>query len=636
MNISPRTAFHSMYPFIRISTRAKYSYVSGTTLRCHRPTFKFSVCQAPIFARPNSTFPDGEDILQKLGMASNLKDKYKNWTRLDIIDRLALAESELRLRGIDLDALLGEARKAKASKQQAKEVEEEEKEEAALSHRQRKRMARGKGVDIDPSKYSTRYIALRLAYLGKNYGGFEFQASSDVVTVEEELWKALCTARLIFPKDVRDIDFDCCDYSKCGRTDRGVSAFGQVVSLRVRSNRPLQKADVPLEGKEVGLPSPERVAETQEESTTTASTPHFDNIRDEIRYVSSLNKLLPPDIRILAWCPSPREGFTARFSCRERRYKYFFTQPAYPPAPPHLGPAACNGWLDIEKMREAARLFEGSHDFRNFCKVDAAKQITNFERHIFHAGIHEVEDAETALPYLRSRGLVSGQDANLPHGRLPKVYSFDVHGTAFLWHQIRCMVAILFLVGQGLEKPELITDMLDIKKTPTRTAYIMADEVPLVLWDCIFPEPGDPERRESLRWVYPSEECPDLAICAVALSDTAWSLWRERKVDEILAAQFVQLVNEKDPPGSGPRLTEGKKMKALTDRVFDGGNSARVTGRYVPVMKLRKMLSVDEQNEIHAKKKGYANMEELKKAMREKAIAKKQAAAAAAANDTQI
>ena len=36
-----------------------------------------------------------------------------------------------------------------------------------------------------------------------------------------------------------------------------------------------------------------------------------------------------------------------------------------------------------------------------------------------------------------------------------EVYELTVVGLAFLWHQIRCMVSILFLVGNGLEKPEV-------------------------------------------------------------------------------------------------------------------------------------------------------------------------------------
>lgn len=39
-------------------------------------------------------------------------------------------------------------------------------------------------------------------------------------------------------------------------------------------------------------------------------------------------------------------------------------------------------------------------------------------------------------------------------------------GSAFLWHQVRCLVAILLLVGQGYEQPEIIPQLLDIEATP--------------------------------------------------------------------------------------------------------------------------------------------------------------------------
>lgn len=31
----------------------------------------------------------------------------------------------------------------------------------------------------------------------------------------------------------------------------------------------------------------------------------------------------------------------------------------------------------------------------------------------------------------------------------------EIVGQAFLWHQVRCIVAVLLLVGQGLEEPEV-------------------------------------------------------------------------------------------------------------------------------------------------------------------------------------
>ena len=33
-------------------------------------------------------------------------------------------------------------------------------------------------------------------------------------------------------------------------------------------------------------------------------------------------------------------------------------------------------------------------------------------------------------------------------------------GKAFLWHQIRCIVAVLFRVGSGLESPDVIDQLV--------------------------------------------------------------------------------------------------------------------------------------------------------------------------------
>jgi tRNA pseudouridine38/39 synthase len=66
-----------------------------------------------------------------------------------------------------------------------------------------------------------------------------------------------------------------------------------------------------------------------------------------------------------------------------RHYRYFFSNPALPSTPNSTGE------LDIPAMRDAAARFLGTHDFRNFCKLDASKQIENFSRHIFRAEIEE-------------------------------------------------------------------------------------------------------------------------------------------------------------------------------------------------------------------------------------------------------
>ncbi|EHK26594.1 uncharacterized protein TRIVIDRAFT_134370, partial [Trichoderma virens Gv29-8] len=447
---------------------------------------------------------------------------------------------------------------------------------------------------MDPSKYSTRYIALKLAYLGKNYGGFEFQAMGNQPSIEEELWNALTKACLIFPEDEKLVDFDCCEYSKCGRTDRGVSAFGQ----------------------------------QEENKKPEVQTKPFDDIRDEIPYPHVLNRLLPKEIRILAWCPSPPPDFSARFSCRERQYRYFFTQPAFAPTPSHIEGVPMKqrtrkimkpGWLDIEAMRDAAKRYEGEHDFRNLCKIDPAKQITNFKRRMFESDIVEVKDAASALPYLKAAGFAPEDvalDDSPSGGVYPKVYYFHVRGSAFLWHQIRHMVAVLFLVGQGLEQPSLVSELLDVEKNPRRPNYVMADEVPLVLWDCIFPSDlsvstASHRKDDALQWVYVGDDGPSGRFGQFGIMDDAWQMWRERKMDEVLAGQLLQHVSSQGNGGS-TTVKAAAAGSAISTKVFEGGNGGRLSGKYPGVMKMKLLESADEQNDKYAKRKGYADAEDMR------------------------
>lgn len=85
-----------------------------------------------------------------------------------------------------------------------------------------------KEKEFDFSRYHKRHVAIKLAYLGWNYHGFASQESTEN-TIEAHFLAALVKACLI--ENRTD-----CNYSRCGRTDKGVSAFGQVVSLNVRSN----------------------------------------------------------------------------------------------------------------------------------------------------------------------------------------------------------------------------------------------------------------------------------------------------------------------------------------------------------------------------------------------------------------
>lgn len=523
--------------------------------------------------------------------------------------------------------------------------------------------------EFDPSKYATRLIALKFAYLGQNYNGLEYHPhnKTPLPTVEETLWKALNKGHLIFPtpdpsKHPDEVNWDGCEYSKCGRTDRGVSAFGQVVGIRVRSNRPLGYDQDDCVGNEVaGHSSFDNGSDTNgidaqalEASSTNGSTSSstqnsagedvslFDPINDEIPYPQVLNRLLPPDIRVLAWCPSPPAGFSARFACKERRYKYFFTQPAFSPSSNALrtnqsaiygspDQGRREGLLNIQAMREAAKKFEGLHDFRNFCKLDASKQIKNFQRRIFFADIEELDPQKGPVGYVdlsefrEYHDTLKEQTANgtvTNAGTTPKIYTFTLHGSAFLWHQVRHMVAILFLVGQRLESPNLVDEMLDVGNSPLKPQYEMADDAPLVLWDCIFPQEGSENREDALEWIYVGDYTGNengITKASGAKSngkhgpggvvDEMWKIWRHRKIDEILAGTLLDTMvgqGKQEQRQSAPRFRGSQQ-------VFAGGDGPRLVGRYTPVLQRPRMESVEVINARYAQRKNALNIDRVEK-----------------------
>jgi tRNA pseudouridine38/39 synthase len=501
---------------------------------------------------------------------------------------------------------------------------------------------------FDASKYSTRLIALKFAYLGQKYNGFEHHNNNktQLPTIEEELWKAMIKTRIISPtgdtdyskvdrktfdawrENGADINWDGCEYSKCGRTDRGVSAFGQVIGVRVRSNKPLPRTKP--SGSEQGN------VEGEQSSLDTDSEPEappkpFNDLTDELPYIQLLNRVLPPEIRIYAWCPNPPPDFSARFSCKERRCKYFFSNPCFAPVPGSVGvyntadTTMREGWLDIDKMKEACQRLVGLHDFRNFCKIDASKQLTNFKRRIFHADIEEV--SPLSLPSFLSHPALH----STPSADQPKMYSFTLHGSAFLWHQVRTIVAVLFLVGQGLEPPSLVTSLLDIESNPTRPKYEMASDAPLVLWDCIFPhadEVQSSDEREHgyedrLKWVYVGDEGaiePKSQTAAArgvgkgkwgrgGVLDDVWEVWRGNKIDETLSALLLDRVAQMGTSTLDQELalTKGEQHAGIGKsgpRVFDGGNFGRAKGNYTPVLQRERQEPVEVVNERYAKRKG--------------------------------
>lgn len=73
-----------------------------------------------------------------------------------------------------------------------------------------------------------RHVLLKLYYLGWDYQGFATQENSGN-TIEHHLFSALQKTCLIQSRETSN-------YHRCGRTDKGVSAFSQVVLVAYQNS----------------------------------------------------------------------------------------------------------------------------------------------------------------------------------------------------------------------------------------------------------------------------------------------------------------------------------------------------------------------------------------------------------------
>ena len=87
-------------------------------------------------------------------------------------------------------------------------------------------------------------------------------------------------------------------------------------------------------------------------------------------------------------------------------------------------------------------------------------------------------DVENVLTFertiLMSRIEVENEAANL--------FSYNVRGTAFLYNQVRCIMAVLMMVGKGQEQPDIISSLLDVQSIPRKPEYVIADPEQLILY----------------------------------------------------------------------------------------------------------------------------------------------------------
>lgn len=174
--------------------------------------------------------------------------------------------------------------------------------------------------DPESPKPPKRKVVLLLAYSGKGYHGMQRNVgASQFKTIEDDLVSALVRSGCIpesHGEDMRKMSFQ-----RCARTDKGVSAAGQVVSLKVR-------------------------------------------LVDDL--LEKINSHLPPHIRILG-VKRVTGGFNSKKKCDARTY--FYMLPTFAFAHKDLDVQDETFRLSVETLQRVNRLlacYKGTHNFHNY------------------------------------------------------------------------------------------------------------------------------------------------------------------------------------------------------------------------------------------------------------------------------
>ncbi|SCY34134.1 tRNA pseudouridine38-40 synthase [Pseudomonas flexibilis] len=214
-----------------------------------------------------------------------------------------------------------------------------------------------------------------MEYKGSRYRGWQRQGAG-VPSVQEALERALGRVA------AESVSLQC-----AGRTDASVHASGQVVHFDTAVERPLQA------------------------------------------WVMGANANLPGDISV-CWAKVMPADFHARFKACARRYRYVIYND--PVRPAHMAEEVT--WnhrpLDVQRMREAAALLVGTHDFTSFRAVQC--QAKSPIKTVHHLNVIE-------------------------HGRF---IVLDVRANAFLHHMVRNFAGVLMTIGAGERPVEWVSEIL--------------------------------------------------------------------------------------------------------------------------------------------------------------------------------
>ena len=175
-----------------------------------------------------------------------------------------------------------------------------------------------------------------------------------------------------------------------GRTDAGVHALGQVANFKTEVNLPIDKFPI------------------------------------------AINTKLKRSIRIIN-AEEVEERFHSRLSCKRKTYRYVINNSEYASAIYRNLETHISQKLNIEKMQEAIKYFEGEHDFKAF-KASGTSSKSSV-RTIYKALVYE-----------------------MPNNRI----YIELTGNGFLYNMVRIIAGTLVEVGLEKVSPKDIPNIIKL------------------------------------------------------------------------------------------------------------------------------------------------------------------------------
>ena len=223
-----------------------------------------------------------------------------------------------------------------------------------------------------------RNIKLTIEYDGKDFNGWQKQPNK--LNVQGSIEQAI---KQITGEDV--------ELNASGRTDAGVHALGQVANFKTNSNIPIDKMAI------------------------------------------AINSKLKRSI-IIKKAEEVDERFHSRLSCKRKTYRYVINNTPEGSAIYRNLETHIPQKLDVDKMKEAVKYFEGEHDFKAF-KASGTSSKSSV-RTIYETNLYKKDD---------------------------KIY-IELTGNGFLYNMVRIIAGTLVEVGLGKIKPEEIPEIIKSQK----------------------------------------------------------------------------------------------------------------------------------------------------------------------------